>query len=145
LCLRLTWEDKVGRGISEVVKVRVLRSLAPVLAALAGAGVLAADPPLRPRSEQDLLMAAFGQYLRCERALAAGTAGAYVARASRFLEGLGGTLDGLAAGDVAAAVLAEAEKVSVGSAQYFVAALRAGVGPQRTGGCRSEAAQHLRR
>jgi hypothetical protein len=58
-------------------------------------------------------------------ALAAGTAGAYVARAARFLDGLGGGLDGLTAGDVTAAVLAEAEKVSAGSAQYFVAALRA--------------------
>ena len=104
---------------------RSLRSLAPVLAALAGAGVLAADPPAGPGSERERLLAAFGQYLRCERALAAGTAGAYTARAGRFLDGLGGCLDGLAAGDVTAAVLAEAEKVSAGSAQYFVAALRA--------------------
>jgi hypothetical protein len=52
---------------------RSLRSLPPVLAALAGAGVLAADAPAGPRSEQDLLMAAFRQYLRCGRALAAGT------------------------------------------------------------------------
>ena len=104
---------------------RSLRSLAPVLTALAGAGVLAADPPSGPGSEQERLLAAFGQYLRCERALAAGTAGAYVTRAGRFLDGLGGSLDGLAAGDVTAAVLTEAEKVSAGSAQYFVAALRA--------------------
>jgi integrase/recombinase XerD len=104
---------------------RSLRSLAVVLTALEGAGALAPDPPAGPPSEQERLLAAFGQYLRCERALAAGTAGAYAARAARFLDGLGGTLDELAAGDVTAAVLAEAEKVSAGSAQYFVAALRA--------------------
>jgi site-specific recombinase XerD len=104
---------------------RSLRSLAPVLAALARAGVLAPDSPAAPASEQERLLAAFGQYLRCERALAAGTAGAYLARARRFLAGLGGSLDGLTAGDVTRAVLAEAERVSAGSAQYFVAALRA--------------------
>lgn len=104
---------------------RTLRSLAPVLTALAGAGMLAADPPAGPGSERDRLLAGFGQYLRCERALAAGTAAAYIARAGRFLDGRGGTLDGLRASDVTAAVLAEAEKVSAGSAQYYVAALRA--------------------
>jgi len=101
------------------------RSLAPVLAALARAGVLAPDSLAVPASEQERLLAAFGQYLRCERALAAGTAGAYLGRARRFLAGLGGSLDGLAAVDVTAAVLAEAERVSAGSAQYFVVALRA--------------------
>jgi integrase/recombinase XerD len=196
LCLRLTEEDKVDRGISELGKVRVggplaefaplvaalaaqhgytplttagvlrltanlsrwmqarglgprdlsrgaageftaarraaghrrgrsLRSLALVLEALDDAGALAADPPAALPSEQERLLAAFGQYLRCERALAAGTAGAYAARAGRFLDGLGGTLDGLTAAGVTAAVLAEAERVSAGSAQYFVAALRA--------------------
>jgi site-specific recombinase XerD len=104
---------------------RTLRSLAPVLTALAGAGMLAADPPAGAGSERDRLLAGFGQYLRCERALAAGTAAAYIARAGRFLDGRGGTLDGLRASDVTAAVLAEAEKVSAGSAQYYVAALRA--------------------
>jgi integrase/recombinase XerD len=104
---------------------RSLRSLAPVLTALAGAGVLAADSPGGPQSAQERLLAAFEQYLRCERALADSTAGAYLARARRFLAGLGGSLDGLTAGDVTGAVLAEAETVSAGSAQYFVAALRA--------------------
>ena len=47
------------------------------------------------------------------------------ARARRFLAGLGGSLDGLTAGDVTRAVFAEAETVPAGSAQYFVAALRA--------------------
>lgn len=104
---------------------RSLRSLVPVLTALADAGVLAPDPPVGPVSERERLLAAFEQYLRCERALAAGTAGGYLTRARRFLAGLGGSLDELAAADVTAAVLAEAERVSAGSAQYFVAALRA--------------------
>ena len=47
-------------------------------------------------------------------------------RARRFLAGfVGGGLDGLTAADVTRAVLAEAGTVSAGSAQYFVAALRA--------------------
>jgi site-specific recombinase XerD len=104
---------------------RSLRSLALVLAALGRAGVLAPDLPAVPASEQERLLAAFGDYLRCERALAAGTAGAYVARARRFLAGLGGSPEELTAADVTRAVLAEAERVSAGSAQYFVAALRA--------------------
>ena len=87
--------------------------------------MLAPDSPAGPASEQERLLAAFEKYLRCERALAAGTAGAYLARARRFLAGRGGSLDGLTAADVMAAVLAEAERVSAGSAQYFVAALRA--------------------
>lgn len=114
-----------GRRAAGRRRGRTLRSLAPVLTALAGAGMLAADAPAGPGPERERLLAGFGQYLRCERALAAGTAAAYTARAGRFLDRRGGTLDGLTAGDVTAAVLAEAEKVSAGSAQYFVAALRA--------------------
>jgi hypothetical protein len=94
---------------------RSLRSLAPVLAALAGARVLAPDSPVAA-SAQERLLAAFGEYLRCERALATATTGAYVARARRFLAGLGGGLDGLTAADVTAAVLAEAETLAAGSA-----------------------------
>lgn len=103
-----------------------LRSLALVVAVLTGAGVLAPEVAAAPVSEEERLLAGFERYLRCERALAASTIGAYVARARRFLAGLGsGGLAGLTAADVSRAVLAEAEKVSAGSAQYFVAALRA--------------------
>lgn len=125
LSAELAREFIAGRRAAGRRRGRTLRCLAPVLSALDGAGVLAPDSPARPGSERERLLAGFGQYLRCERALASGTAGAYLARAGRFLDGLGGTLDGLAAGDVTAAVLAEAEKVSAGSAQYYVAALRA--------------------
>jgi hypothetical protein len=125
LSAELAREFIAGRRAAGRRRGRTLRCLSPVLSALDGAGVLAPDCPARPGSERERLLAGFGQYLRCERALAAGTASAYLARAGRFLDELGGTLDGLAAGDVTAAVLAEAEKVSAGSAQYYVAALRA--------------------
>ena len=102
------------------------RSLAPVLAVLAEAGALGPAGVAGPAPEQEVLLAAFERHLRCERALAASTAGAYVTRARRFLAGLAGSgLAGLTAADVTRAVLAEAETVSAGSAQYFVAALRA--------------------
>jgi integrase/recombinase XerD len=102
------------------------RSVAPILAMLADVGVLVRQVPAAPESEQDRLLAAFERHLLCERALAASTAAAYVARARRFLEGLaGGGLSSLTPGHVTRAVLAETEAVSAGSAQYFVAALRA--------------------
>lgn len=104
------------------------RSIAPILAMLADAGALVPQPSAAPEpaSENDKLLAAFDRYLLHERALAATTAAAYVARARRFLAGPGcNGLAGLTAADVTGAVAAEAGKVSAGSAQYFVAALRA--------------------
>src|SRR5262249_44068673 len=102
------------------------RSVAPILEMLAGLGVVARRAPAAPASEQERLLAAFERHLLCERALAASTAAAYVARARRFLEGLaGGGLSSLTPGHVTRAVLAETEAVSAGSAQYFVAALGA--------------------
>ena len=104
---------------------RLPRSVAPILAMLSDAGVLALEPAA-PMSEQQKLLAAFERHLLGERALAASTAAAHVARARRFLAGLRGSgLTGLTAADVTRAVLAETEMVSAGSAQYFVAALRA--------------------
>lgn len=102
------------------------RGVAPLLAVLAGLGVLPADPQAGPVSADDALLASFERYLVSERALAASTTEAYVARARRFLvRRAGRSLADLAAGDVTAAVLAESATVPVGSAQYFVAALRA--------------------
>ena len=81
---------------------------------------------MAPASEQERLLTVFERHLLGERALAASTAAAYVTRARRFLDSLAGRgVSGLTAADVTRAVLAEAEKVSPGSAQYFVAALRA--------------------
>jgi integrase/recombinase XerD len=69
----------------------------------------------------------FRRYLVAERGITAGTAGAYVLRARRFLVGQvpGGELRALKARDVTAAVLAESSRVSVGGVQMFVASLRA--------------------
>src|SRR5260370_40227881 len=89
-------------------------------------GVLAAEPAAAPMSAQEQLLAAFERHLLGERALAASTAAAHVARARRFLAGLPRRgLTGLTAADVTRAALAETEMVSAGSAQYLVAALRA--------------------
>jgi integrase/recombinase XerD len=102
-------------------------SIAPITGMLADAGALMLPLAVPgPVSEQDRLLAGFERHLLRERALAATTTEAYVARARRFLTGLdSGGLPGLTAADVTAAVAAEAAKVSAGSAQYFVAALRA--------------------
>jgi integrase/recombinase XerD len=117
----VAWRRAEGRtyGLSP-------RSIAPILAMLADAGALAPEAPAAPASEQERLLALFERYLLCERALAASTAAAYAARARRFLEGFAGCgLSSLTAGHVTRAVLAETAAVSAGSAQYFVAALRA--------------------
>jgi integrase/recombinase XerD len=101
-------------------------SLAPLMAMLAESGVQpAVDRSERPTPNEELL-ASFERYLRVERALASETTGAYLTRARRFLEGCGGIagLGALGATDVTAAVLRQSA-VSVGSAQYLVAALRA--------------------
>jgi site-specific recombinase XerD len=137
------WLDANGLGVADLTSeqveryaaarraegrtsARLPRSVAPVLAMLAGAGALVPQAPAVPLSDQERLLAAFERHLLCERALAASTAAAYVARARRFLEGLDdGGVSSLTAGHVMRAVLVEAAAVSVGSAQYFVAALRA--------------------
>lgn len=103
------------------------RALRPLLDFLAARGVLPVDPPTAPGSPTDVVLASFGRYLRSERGLDASTAAAYVARAGRFLSHCGSEreLRTLTARDVTAAVLAESATRSVGSVQYFVAALRA--------------------
>src|SRR5258706_6012772 len=70
---------------------RLGRSIAAILAMLAEAGALAPQPPAAPEpaSENDRMLTAFERHLLHERALAATTAAAYVARARRFLAGLG--------------------------------------------------------
>ncbi len=117
----LNHRREVGR-----TSARTAQSLVPLMAMLRDSGVLRmADPP-EPATPEEELMGSFERYLRVERALASETTGAYVARARRFLERRGGiaSLSSLDAADITAAVLHEAD-VSVGSAQYLVAALRA--------------------
>jgi len=102
------------------------RALAPLLEFLAARGELPAAEPSTPGSPADELLAAFHRYLLSERGLAASTTRAYVLRARRFMAASApdGQLDRVTAGDVTRAVLAESAALSVGSAQYFVAALR---------------------
>jgi site-specific recombinase XerD len=89
-------------------------------------GRAAAAQPPGPFSAQDMLLASFGVYLAAERGLAAGTIHGYLGHASRFLDGFAppGGLAAVTAGDVTAAVLAEAGRVSVSAVQFFICGLR---------------------
>lgn len=99
------------------------RGLAPLLRLLRAHGLPGAAPPAGAVEE---LLAGFGRYLADERAVAPSTARLYTKRVRRFLARCApdANLRAVSAGQVTAAVLAECETVSVGSAQYFVAALR---------------------
>ena len=82
------------------------------------------DPPAESAAER--LLASFGQHLLNERGLAASTTAAYLLRGSRFLAwaAADGNVAALTTGDVTQAVMRESQSMSVGSAQFFVAALR---------------------
>jgi integrase/recombinase XerD len=105
------------------------RSMAALLGLLGSLGVLPVSPPAPepPRSSTEVLLASFQGYLLVERALSPSTAAAYVHRARRFLAGrvAEAGLAELTAADVTYAVLRESTAAgSVGSAQFFVVALR---------------------
>ena len=100
-------------------------SVAPLLDVVRETGVFDSPERSTSLSATDVLLAAFGRFLCDERALATPTVAAYVERARRFLDRYEGcALFDLTADQVTSAVLAEASAVSVGSAQYYVAALR---------------------
>lgn len=88
-------------------------------------GIAPAKPERAPASAATELLAFRGHLLN-ERGLAQSTATAYALRADRFLawSAADGNVMGLTAGDVTDAVLRESQNVSVGSAQFFVTALR---------------------
>lgn len=85
-----------------------------------------ADTDPIAESSTERLLASFRQHLLNERGLAETTTTAYLLRASRFLSwtAADGDVAGLTTGDVTRAVLRESQSVSVGSAQFFVTALR---------------------
>lgn len=58
-----------------------------LLEVLRGMGVAPVDVPTRVSSPTEALLASFERYLLAERALAVGTARAYVGHARRFLDG----------------------------------------------------------
>jgi integrase/recombinase XerD len=101
-------------------------ALMPLLELLSELGALPPPEPPVADSPVDVLLARFRRYLLEERGLVATTADAYVYRARRFLVGCAPTcqLDDVSTGDVTRAVLAESASLSVGAAQYFIAALR---------------------
>ncbi len=105
------------------------RSLDSLLELLRSLGVLPGDDEAAPPwSASEQLLASFRGYLLVERALAPSTAAAYVDRAHRFLTGCtaGAAVAELTAAEVTRAVLRESTAAgSVGSAQFFVVALRA--------------------
>jgi len=103
--------------------------LTPMLEILRGLDVFPPETVPEPVavSGAEELLASFTRYLLRERGLAASTAAAYAARASRFLERCApeGSLAGLGADHVTGAVAAESRALSVGAVQFFVVALRA--------------------
>ena len=136
------WLEAGGLTVAEVNEVRVNEfyewqrvnwpnrqswsrpGLRCLLDVLRGLGVLAVEEP-PAGSSTDVLLARFERYLIAERGLAAGSVALYLACVRRFVEGLpDGGVGGLVAGDVTAAVLREAEVVSVSAAQNFVSGLR---------------------
>lgn len=82
--------------------------------------------PAPAESATTQLLTSFRQHLLEERGLAESTTTAYVLRANRFLtwSAADGNVSTLTTGDVTGAVLRESQNVSVGSTQFFVAALR---------------------
>ena len=102
------------------------KGLLVFLDVLRSAGVVPVAVVSGPVSAHEVLLGSFREHLFAERGLADCTADAYVARARRFLTGCGidEGLGAVTAADVTRAVRDEAARVSVGSAQYFVAGLR---------------------
>lgn len=86
----------------------------------------AMSQPAPPESATTQLLTSFRRHLLDEHGLAESTTTAYLLRADRFLTWFAadGNVSTLTTGDVTGAVLRESQNVSVGSTQFFVAALR---------------------
>jgi integrase/recombinase XerD len=122
--------DRRAAGYSNYV---TARAMAPLLGYLRGLGVA---PPASPRlavGAVEVLLADYREYLAVERALTADTIEGYVLAVRPFLEGRlrdGDELDldGLAAADVVAFVVARCPAKSHGAAKMTVTALRSLLG-----------------
>jgi integrase/recombinase XerD len=105
-----------------------LRGLTPLLGYLRGLGVVPLPSVAVGGTPGELLLAAYRDYLQCERGLAAGTVGRYLAVARLFLaeceraDGL--DLQRLTAGDVTSFVVFQCRGPRVASAMVLVTALR---------------------
>lgn len=133
---RLTTADLTIERLGQFLAVRraavdpracSLQGLLAMLEILHDRGIAPEETAGEPRSPSEVLLARFHTYLLTERGLAMCTADAYVSRARRFLKACpaDGGLSSVGASDVTRAVARECATVSVGSAQYFVAGLRA--------------------
>lgn len=120
-------EEYLGQRRAEgYASFRSQTSLMPLLDVLAAAGAPLGGPVVASGSPVEVLLAGYARYLRQERGLAASTTAAYVLRARRFVNGYGHGADlrEVDTAVVTSAVLREASRVSAGSAQFFVVALR---------------------
>lgn len=119
-------EFLIARAAAGYTGLRTREAVAPLLDFLRASGALPVPAATAPKSATELILTSFGRYLLSERALATSTTAAYVARAERFLAGCAadGDLSKVTAADVTRAVLDESATRSVGSVQFFVAAVR---------------------
>ncbi len=119
------FEERRARGTANL---RTPRSLAPLVAYLAGAGVLSAPEPAAPRDEAERLLVAFHTYLARERGLVEGTTRFYVHIARLLVNdhatGNGVDLGGLSARDVTAFTTRVCEGRGLSSCRQAVSALR---------------------
>lgn len=117
-----------GRRAAGFTQLVTLRAMQPAIGFLREIGLIPdASEPREPVTAAEVLLSGFGRYLLVERGLAESTTAAYVLRARRFLVAWAadGDLGRLSAASVTAAISAESQVRSVGSAQFFVVALRA--------------------
>lgn len=104
---------------------RTRARVAPLLEVLAGHGAGVDPPPAASRvvSDTDALLAGYERFLRQERGLAPSTVAAYLLRARRFLAAHP-DLASVTAVEVSAAVVREAQALSVPSAKVLAGSLR---------------------
>jgi site-specific recombinase XerD len=138
------WLEAQHAGVGELTDARVraylrmrrreanttdcsLRALAPLLNFLAARGALPIPTPREVDGPVECLLGCFQRYLLGERGLATSTADAYMHRARRFLDRTApdGDVGALTAAAVTGMLLEEVTVHSVGTGQYFVAAIRA--------------------
>lgn len=117
--------DRRVAGFTQLITVRAME---PAVGFLREVGLIpdANEPAAAPTSTPEVVLSAFRRYLIEERGLAESTTNAYLLRARRFVAGWAptGDLARLSAASVVAAIGTESQALSVGSAQFFVVALR---------------------
>jgi site-specific recombinase XerD len=110
-----------------------VRAMAPLLGYLRGLGLAPAEAPSEPSTAAEVLLSRYREWLLLERGVTAQTADGYVHALRPFLDGREGAdgglgLEGLAAADVIAFVVARCPGQSRGAARMTVTALRSLLG-----------------